>query len=170
MSQKRKKPTESTEFGLGGLFKGIGSLLDLASKMVEEGKGEYSRTGAVETPGGKAKAVYGFSMKIGLGGKPVIETFGNLRPTDGGAAVAETREPLVDVLDEGERLVVIAELPGVAEKDIHVQVKEDILELTAEAGDRKYRKEILLPGAVAAESMESSYRNGILEIKLRKRK
>ena len=77
---------------------------------------------------------------------------------------------LVDVLDEGDRVVVLAELPGVAEKDIHLEVKYDILELTAEARNRKYSKEVLLPSEVEADTMESSYRNGILEIKLRKKK
>ncbi len=169
MSEKGK-PGEGIEFSLGGLFRGMGSLFDLVSKMTEEGKEEYSRTGEVDVSGGKAKAVYGFSIRMGLGGKPVIEPFGNIKATEEGAVVAEVREPLVDVLDEGERVVVLAELPGVEEKDIHLEVKDDILELTAEARDRKYSKEVLLPSEVEADTMESSYRNGILEIKLMKRK
>jgi len=44
----------------------------------------------------------------------------------------------------------------------------DILKLTAENKDRKYAKEILLPSKVKKESMEPSYKNGILEIKLEK--
>ena len=169
MSEKGK-PGEGIEFSLGGLFRGMGSLFDLVSKMTEEGKEEYSRTGEVDVLGGKAKAVYGLSIRMGLGGKPVIEQFGNIKATEEGTVVAEVREPLVDVLDEGDRVVVLAELPGVEEKDIHVEVKDDILELTAEARDRKYSKELLLPSEVETDTMESSYRNGILEIKLMKRK
>ena len=75
----------------------------------------------------------------------------------------------MDVFDEGKCLVVIAELPGVAEDDIHLEVKDDILDLSAEGRKTKYSKEILLPSSVDAESMESSYKNGILEIELRKR-
>lgn len=75
----------------------------------------------------------------------------------------------MDVFDEGECLMVIAELPGVAEDDIHLEVKDDILDLSAEAKKTKYSKEILLLSSVDAESMESSYKNGILEIELRKR-
>lgn len=171
MAEGRKKPEGGFEFdfGLGGLFKGISSLFDLVSKMAEEGKEEYSRTGEIKDLGGRAKGIYGFSVKTGLGGKPVIEQFGNIKATERGAVVAEVREPIVDVFDEGERLVVIAELAGVAESDIHFKVKDDILDLSAEARDRKYSKEVLLPATVDAESMESSYKNGILEIKLRKR-
>jgi len=169
MSEKGKSG-EGIEFNLGGLFRGIGGLFDLVSKMTEEGKEEYSRTGEVEALGAKAKAVYGFGIKMGLGGKPVIEQFGNIKATEEGTVVAEVREPLVDVLDEGDRVVVLAELPGVEEKDIQLEVKADILELTAEARDRKYSKEVLLPSEVEADTMESSYKNGILEIKLMKKK
>jgi len=168
MAEKGKGEGES-EFGFGSVFKGIGNLFDLVSKMAEEGKEEYTRSGEIKGLGDKARGVYGFSVKMGLGGKPVVEQFGNIKATEKGATVAEVREPIVDVFDEGECLVVIAELPGVAEDDIHLEVKEDILDLSAEAKDRKYSKEVLLPSPVDVESMESSYKNGILEIELRKR-
>ena len=123
----------------------------------------------VEALGGKLKGVYGFSVRLGLEGKPVIEQFGNIRETDTGPVVVETREPLADVLDEGTGVVVIVELPGVEEKDVHLQVTGDILEVTAATGDRKYEKEVLLPSAVDPDSLTSSYRNGVLEIRLAKR-
>jgi HSP20 family protein len=154
--------------GLGGLFKGVGSLLDIVTKMAEEGKEEASRTGTVEAMGGKLKGVYGFTVRLGLGGKPVVEQFGNIRETASGAVVTETREPLVDVLDEGDHIVVIAEMPGVEEGDVHVKVEGDILEIAASKGARQYRKEVLLPTMVSPENVVTSYRNGILEVKLAK--
>lgn len=169
MSERRDKPGEGIGISIGGLFKGLGSLFDLVSKMVEEGKEEYTSSGEVEALGGKVKGVYGFSVRMGSGAKPVIEQFGNIQASEKGAVVTEVREPLVDVLDEGNRFVIIAELPGVEADDIHIEVKEDILELTAEVKDRKYSKEILLPLPVDADKMESFYRNGILEIKLLKK-
>jgi len=168
VAEKKKEERESV-FGLGGLFKGLGSLFDLVSKMVEEGQDEYTRSGEITGLGDKAKGVYGFSVKMGLGGKPTIEQFGNIKATEKGAVVAEVREPIVDVFDEGERLVVIAELPGVEEDDIHLGVKGDILDLAAETKHTKYSKEILLPSAVDADSMQSTYKNGILEIGLKKK-
>jgi len=169
MSERGKKPGEGIEFSVGGLFKGLSGLFDLVSKMTEEGKEEYTRSGEIKGLGDKAKGVYGFSVKMGLGGKPIIEQFGNIRATEEGTVVAEVCEPLVDVLDEGDRLVIIAELPGVDADDIHLEIKDDILDLTAEAKDRKYSKEVLLPSSVDANTMEFSYRNGILEIKLMKK-
>lgn len=157
------------ELGLGGLLKGIGSLVDLVTKMADEGTKEYVRSGEVEDLGGKLKGVYGFSVRMGLGGRPVIQQFGNIRETETGPEVTETREPLVDILDEADELMVIVELPGVEEEDIHVKVEGDILEVAASTGGKEYYKEVLLPSAVDGGKMQSHYRNGILEIRLAKR-
>jgi HSP20 family protein len=177
MTQRRRRPERESdpggtgaEFDLGGLFKGIGNFIDLLSKMTEEGKEEYARTGELKGLGGEVKGVYGFSVKMGLGGKPIVEQFGNIKATQKGAVVEEVREPIVDVFDEGEQLMIIAELPGVEESGIHLEVNGDILDLTAEGKDRKYSKEVLLPLPVAADAMESSYKNGILEVRFKKRK
>lgn len=171
MRQRRKKPDEviGVEVGLGGLFKGISGLFDLVSEMVEEGKDEVTRSGEKDILGGKGKALYGFSVRMGGGGRPIIESFGNVRPTPSGPVVAEVREPLADIFDEGDEVRVIAEIPGVDEKDIHVEIKDDILTLTAQGRDRKYEKEVLLPSPVKPQ-FKQSCRNGILELKLGKRK
>lgn len=153
---------------LGGLFKGMGSLVDLLAKMEAEGEEEYSRSGEVKSRGGKVKGVYGFSIRMGLGGKPVIEPFGNVQETALGPAIAETREPLVDVLEEERQVVVIAEMPGVDAGDIQVQLEGDILELSAATGQRRYAKEVLLPAPGEPGGLKFSYRNGILEVRVPK--
>ncbi|MBI2958193.1 MAG: Hsp20 family protein [Chloroflexi bacterium] len=173
--QMNKKDGTSTakagfEVGMGGLFKGIGNMFDLISRMSAEGKEEYSNTGTVEAAGGKVKGVYGFSVRMGLGGKPVVEQFGNIKETGSGPAVSETREPLVDVMDEGQHITVVAELPGVEQEDIRVKVTGDVLEVSASAGDRKYHREVVLPAAADASSIKTSYKNGVLEIKLDKQR
>lgn len=169
MKETREKGVVDVEIGMGGLLKGLGNLFDLVSRMAEEGKEEHTGSGEVEVVGGKLKGVYGFSVRMGQGGKPLIQQFGNVRETGSGTVVAETREPLVDVLDEGDQLVVIAEIPGVEEKDIQLKAEGDILEIAASGKDRKYQKEVLLPSAVDSASLESSYRNGVLEIRLQKK-
>jgi len=160
---------ESTDVSLGGLFKGLGNLFDLATKMDRDGKDAYMRTGKIGGAGSNIKGVYGFSLKFGLGGKPVIEQFGNIHTADGGATFAETREPLVDVFDEGDYLLVIFELPGVEKENVSFEINGDIFDLSARTSDRKYKKELLLPCPVDSHPRESTYRNGILEVKLTKR-
>ena len=73
----------------------------------------------------------------------------------------------MDVFDEGELILVVAELPGVDEDDIQIEVQDDILSLSA-TGERKYVKEVLLPSLVDADTMETTYHNGILEVRLHK--
>ena len=169
MAEKKKK--ESTDFNFergginfGGIFKGIGDLIDLASKLGEE---EVVKNGEISGLPEGAKGVYGVSVRT-LGGKPVVESFGNIKGTAKGPVVEEVREPMVDIFDEENHIVVIAELPGVSEDEIKVEVIGDILNLSAGNKDRKYAKEILLPNKVDPKSMKSSYKNGILEITLNK--
>jgi HSP20 family protein len=169
MAGKEEKEKIEIDFGMGkisfgGLFKGMGNLIDLASKLSEEGMEKKGEIGGL--PKG-AKGVYGFSIKT-LAGKPVVESFGNIRETAAGPVVEEVREPIVDVFDEEDYILVIAELPGVSEDEIKVEVAGDILNLTASDRDRKYAKEILLPGKVKSDSMKTSYKNGVLEVTLGK--
>lgn len=171
MAEKEEKDKIEIDFGMGkisfgGLFKGLGNLIDLASKLSEEG---VERKGEIKGLPRGAKGVYGFSVRT-LAGKPVLETFGNIRETAKGPVVEEIREPIVDVFDEEDHILVIAELPGVSEDKIKVEVAGDILNLTASGKDRKYAKEILLPSKVKADSARSSYKNGVLEITLKKEK
>ena len=171
MAKKEENDKVEIDFGMGkisfgGLFKGLGNLIDLASKLSEEG---VERRGEIRGLPKGAKGVYGFSIRT-LAGKPVIETFGNIKETTQGPVVEEVREPIVDIFDEEERILVIAELPGVSEGQVKIEVAGDILNLTASDGDRKYAKEILLPSKVKPQPVKSSYRNGILEITLEKEK
>ena len=171
MARKEENDKIEIDFGMGkisfgGLFKGLGNLIDLASKLSEEG---VEKKGEIKGLSKGARGVYGFSIRT-LAGKPVIESFGNIRETSKGPVVEEVREPMVDVFDEEDRILVIAELPGVSEDEIKVEVAGDILNLAASDSDRKYAKEILLPCKVKADSVKTSYKNGILEIRLDKEK
>jgi len=155
--------------GLGGLLDGIGNLVDLAAKLKEAG-GEVNKEGEIDLSNLKEgmKGVFGVSIKTAVGGKPVVESFGNVKKTPQGPTVEEEREPLTDVFDEDEEIRVYAEMPGVNQEDIKLDLKEDILDISAQTGDRKYHKEVLLPAKVQAETMTSFYNNGILEVKAKK--
>jgi len=82
-------------------------------------------------------------------------------------APAPQKDVITDTFDEGDRLVVIAELPGVDEKDIAVEVKGERLVLSARSQSRQYQKEIELPCTVK-DSPSLTYKNGILRISLKK--
>ena len=160
-----------TDFGslgisFGGLFKGMGNLIDLAARLNEAG---IQRSGGTIGLPREARGVYGLKIST-LAGKPVIESFGNIKETSRGPVVKEVREPMIDIFDENGRILVVAELPGVAANEIKIEVSGDSLSLTASGEDRKYAREVLLHTRVKKEPVRSSYRNGILEIILEKEK
>jgi HSP20 family protein len=162
------------DFGIGklsfnGLFQGIGNLIDLASKLEEEGKGEIKREGEFSSPSGRAKAVYGFSVRTGIGGNPIVEPFGNVRKTPKGPVVEEERQPLVDIFDEQDHVLIIIELPGLEEEQIHTDIKGDILTLSAVGENRKYSREVVLPKDTDTNTVSRKYKNGILEIRMSKK-
>jgi len=155
------------DLGLGGIFKGISNLLDLVGNLAEAGEG-INRTGEIKFGDSeKMQGVYGFSIRTGVGGMPKVESFGNIRESDDGPIVADTREPMVDVFDEGETLLVVAELPGVAKKEIKLELNGDVLALST-TGSRKYAKEVLLPAAAKDEELAMTYHNGVMEVRLHK--
>jgi HSP20 family protein len=169
--RREKRPEEGGGFevdlGLGGLFKGLGNFLELLSELAESGETEISRTGEIKGPG-PTKAVYGFTVRMGAGGKPVVERFGNVRSTAAGPVIEEVREPSADIFEEQEEVVIICELAGIEREDVRLSIEGDILTLSAQRGERKYHKEILLPCPVRPDSVQFTCRNGILEVHIPK--
>jgi len=119
--------------------------------------------------------VYGYSVKIGPDGKPVVREFGNIKPGIPGEGrpplnLQDQREPLVDIIEEDEEIRVIAELPGVDKSDIRLSVTESSLTIDVDAPERRYFKELELPADIDEMTVKSTLRNGILETTMRKRK
>ncbi|MEI6174970.1 MAG: Hsp20/alpha crystallin family protein [Bacteroidota bacterium] len=168
---KNKEKAEDADFdlfGLGGLFKGIEKLVDLAGKL--EDKGGIKKEGEINFDHIKKgmKGVYGFTINTAGGGAPKVETFGNIKKTPEGPKVDEEREPITDVFNEKNELVIIAEMPGIEEADLKIDLKEDILEISAASKSRIYRKELLLPVKTIKQNLRHKFTNGILEIRIKK--
>ena len=156
------------KFSFGGLFEGIGNLIESVGKISKEG-GVISEEGEITGLGDKVKGVYGFTVRTLAGGKPKVETFGNIKKTPKGPVVEEVREPIVDVFDEEDHILVVAELAGIDSTDINLDMNKDILTLSAGTGDRKYHKEIVFPSEVDESTEEMTFKNGILEVKYSKK-
>jgi HSP20 family protein len=90
------------------------------------------------------------------------------------------REATVDLVDEGNRFVVHAEMPGVAKDNIDVALTNNGIEISAETDvetedteknfvvrERVYShiyKQLSFPEDVIPEQAESTFRNGLLEV------
>lgn len=169
MDDEQKQPNIDASLRLDGLFKGLGELIDLVGGMIERGEGQQSQSGEFRVGGSgeQLRGVYGVSIRTGIGGTPRVEQFGNIRRSDDGPIVAPTREPLVDLMDEGDELLVVAELPGVDAAEVSVTLHGDVLAIET-TGARRYARELVLPAPVVADSLRQLYRNGILELRLTK--
>jgi len=123
--------------------------------------------------------VYGYSFSMGPDGKPVIREFGNVKPSLKGGPlgagkasldVKEDREPLVDTIVNPDTVKVVAELPGVEKPDISLECDGQKLTLKVDTDKRRYFKELELPVEVDPDTSKASYKNGVLELLLTRKK
>lgn len=145
-------------FGDFSGFKGIEDMMNEVMKKAFSGGDKFE-------PG--KPFVYGFSMRTGPDGKPVVQEFGNAK---GGPrpVISDAREPLVDVIERDEDLIIIAELPGVSKGDIDLKISGKTLEINVDTPNKKYYKSIELPCGVKEDATGATYNNGVLEVKLKR--
>ncbi|MFO7965999.1 MAG: archaeal heat shock protein Hsp20 [Archaeoglobaceae archaeon] len=150
------------------IFGGFGDFDEMYERMLKE----FTQT--FKNPQlGAGPYVWGFSMKVGPDGKPVIKEFGNRPGLDEEEQSEQTgvteevqgaRKPLVDVMRGEDEVSIIAEMPGVNKEDINVDASETNVELTAETKDRRYHETVELGAEVIPDSAQAKYNNGILEV------
>jgi HSP20 family protein len=92
--------------------------------------------------------------------------------------------PSMDMYEEGNDLVVKAELPGITRKGLDISIEDDVLTIKAEKKGETERKEggyyyreleyghfercMTLPSRVDAEKVTAHLKNGVLDIRMPK--
>ncbi|MGW8181457.1 MAG: archaeal heat shock protein Hsp20 [bacterium] len=152
-------------------------MADIIREMEDNVPQEMTRE--IKNPDGSTRReygpfVYGYSVKIGPDGKPIIREFGNMKPgleeDETTIGLQDKREPLVDVIDDDDNVKVLAELPGVEKNDIKLYATPRGLTISVDNVDRRYYKELSFDSEIDRGTAKSSYRNGVLEINFKKRK
>jgi HSP20 family protein len=163
MSEWSRRRRKKSSYPWSDIFEDFDEIEEMMDEMMRR---------AFESPSKGNKTygpyVYGFSMSAGPDGKPVVREFGNVQSSRYGPKLREEREPLVDVMEGEKEVAILAELPGVDKKDINLEAEEDNLTVSVNAPERKYHKELMLPAKVDPKSAQASYKNGVLEIRLKK--
>lgn len=93
-----------------------------------------------------------------------------------------TWTPRVDISQQGNEIIVRADLPGMDKKDIDIEIDDDMLILRGERRDEREQDEngwvrtevnygsfvrsIPLPEGTIADSAKASFTNGVLEVRL----
>jgi HSP20 family molecular chaperone IbpA len=77
-------------------------------------------------------------------------------------------KPLIDMFQDPNWITIIAETAGFNQETFKISVKDQKLTLSAKAKDRRYYKSLNLPKVVIPNIVRTTYKNGVLEIKLKK--
>ncbi len=128
---------------LDDIVRGVGSFISLVAEVVE------SVGSAVNQPASAGGA---------------LDTFAPTR-LPAGSPVSGVRDPLVELFDEGDEIVVVIDWPYAAENQIQVEVQDDVLAVTI-GGEFPHTTELLLPAAVDPASLRRTHRNGMTEVRL----
>jgi len=98
---------------------------------------------------------------------------------------AEIRAPRADVVETGDSIVVIADMPGVGEKDVEVTIEKNILTIVgrvaaterknyrpayAEYSEGDYERSFALSDGVDRDRIEATVSNGVVRLTLPKAK
>jgi HSP20 family protein len=160
------------EDGLTGLFRGLGTLIQIATALTERAAGDPNASPEMRRAGSSSSkglhAVYGVSVRLGSNGFPVVAHFGNVRQNARDEAVVnDAREPMADIFDEGDHYVIVAELPGIEASALHWEVRDDTYVIvSATSTERTYYRELRLQSPIDPSTAASRYENGVLELKL----
>jgi HSP20 family protein len=147
-------------------------IFDEIQKMFESGNfkdiiGEMMRGG----PATNKRFIHGFSLNIGPDGKPKIQEFGNrpLKTSGGEPMISEEREPLTDIIEGDEDVAITVEIPGVEREDIDLNATNEAIEIKVDTPQRKYHKKLDLPCDVLPKTTKATYKNGILDIVIKRK-
>jgi len=147
--------------GLGGLFKGLEKspvFKERLKKIDEEVERKLKEAPLKKTEEVKFKIKGKFEARYLASDKPSMRK--EVSPP-------MPQERPADIFDEKDYIKVIAEIPGVAEEDIKINLEKDGLTISVNVPDHKYHQELKLPCEPKGK-LEKFYRNGILEVRINK--
>ncbi|MCK9566049.1 MAG: hypothetical protein M0Q43_08385 [Methanothrix sp.] len=167
---------QSSDIQMGGIVQnvvsqfipGLGGII----KSLEESSPEFRQRIA------DTDAEIKHRIDVGWSSKPVVDYHVSTRPLGHGPGhgarraaprtesvkmpeSAPHRQPIVDVMEGTDGITIIAELPGVSEEDLLMNLEGDTLEITA----GQFSKKIAMP-RIAKSIVEKSFKNGILHLRL----
>ena len=100
----------------------------------------------------------------------------------GGGQTMSRLAPAVDIVERQGEIVISADLPGIDQKDIDVEIHDGILTIRGEKKDEtkteeggycrcertygRFERSFALPVRVNADAVKASYKRGVLEVQL----
>ncbi len=81
---------------------------------------------------------------------------------------SEKSEPLVDVFEDEESVIVVTQLTGIDKSNVDLHTTQDKLTISVNSPEGEHCREVQLPAKVDVGSSSSRLKNGVLEIRLKK--
>ncbi len=154
------------------LVDGLMDFLKMLEEMEKKGLTEKTFSGEKQTANGNAK--YGYNVRIGFlnpTGKP-LGSRASTMPWKSKRAIKATelkeKEELIGIEEKNGFTVITVELPTLDEKTVNCTIKENKLKISANAFGGTIEKEIPVPEKT--EITKTAFKNGVLEICLKKKK
>ena len=114
----------------------------------------------------------------------LFNTFFDTTSGGNGGTAARRWIPAMDLVETEDNFVLKADLPGLAEEDVHIDVEDNVLtvsgERKAEHEDKRegyvrversygsFRRSLTLPEGVEPEAVSASFDRGVLEVRIPK--
>jgi HSP20 family molecular chaperone IbpA len=159
--------------GLSRILEGLKDAVDTADQRTTKSQdGDHVMHFGKE--GSPFSGVAGFRMRSALDphgaskaqDEDIVANSRVKKPAPAKQASAEprTRITAIDVIEEDNGVLIVAEIPGVAEGELDVMLQDTMLTIQT-TGSRKYLQTVDLKQSYEAASMTKHLRNGILEIR-----
>jgi HSP20 family protein len=111
----------------------------------------------------------------------LFDGFFGARPGNG---VARRWIPAMDLVESEDHLVLRADLPGMSEDDLDIEIKDGVLTISGERKDKheatnegfyrverafgRFSRSLSLPDRIDADRVEASFDRGVLEVRIPK--
>lgn len=182
---KENAPDISAMLGMGGFLDGVSNLISKFGDLAERGEQLRKSMGDAETTNKPIRTSGAFTVRFGgLGGDssdassvmPVntrtSEPKGASPSSTAKAASPAAREipkdrtANVEVFEEEDHVLLLAEMPGVASEDVDLNFEEQSLHIQGASKTANFKATVELPRKYTPEQVTIHANNGVIEIHL----
>lgn len=167
----------SAMLGMGGFLDGVSNLIGKFGELAEKGETLRKSMGDAETSAKPIRTSGGFTVRFG-GLKPDDGESESVKPMNAASRTASapkssTSTPVpkervanVELFEEADHLLLLAEMPGVASDDVSLDFEDKKLSIAGSSKTALFKAQVHLPRIYTAEQVAISANNGVVEIRL----
>lgn len=169
--------------GSDGMFGGVSKIIQQLGALAEKGE-QFKRSmegdSDSSSPAKKMAGSFDYSVRFGtlkkddsvnVAPEPTSPKANSTKSTATTSArtkpAIETREAEVELFEEDDHLLIVAEMPGVSTDGVELTFTEEGVQIRGTGRISSFTKAIGLPRAFTQEDASITSNNGIVEIRLR---